>query len=82
MEDCIEIDSDHLTKENHSTSNSTTIASTFTKTTIGEFLKKDEQIEKNSTPNPMVNGKSNPNKLVISPNSIIDNSCFETCFGR
>ena len=30
----------------------------------------------------MVNYSSNPNKLVMSPNSIIDNSCFETFFGR
>ena len=38
--------------------------------------------EKDSIPNPMVNDSSNPNKLVISPNSIIDNSFFETFFGR
>ena len=30
----------------------------------------------------MVNYSSNPNKLVMSPNSIIDNSFFETFFGR
>ena len=30
----------------------------------------------------MVNDSSNPKKLVISPNSIIDNSFFETFFGR
>ena len=30
----------------------------------------------------MVNDLSNPYKLVMSPNSIIDNSCFETFFGR
>ena len=82
IEDCIEIDPSILNKEDHSTSTSTTIASTPTKTTIEEFLEKDEQIEKDSTHNPMVNGLSNPNKLVMSPNSIIDNSCFETCFGR
>jgi len=81
-EDCIEIDSYLLSKEDHSTSNPTTIASTITETTIGEFLEKDEQIEKDSTPNPMANGLSNPDKLVISLNFIIDNSCFETFFGR
>ena len=82
MEDCIEIDSYLLNKENHSTSKSTTIASTLTKTTIEEFLDKDEQIEKESTPNPMVNDLINPEKLVMSLNSIINNSCFETFFGR
>ena len=30
----------------------------------------------------MVNGLSNLDKLVMSLNSIIDNSCFETFFGR
>ena len=65
----IVIDSYLLTKEDHSTSNSTTIASTLTETTIREFLEKDEQIEKDSTLNPMVNGLSNPGKLVMSPDS-------------
>ena len=82
MEYCIEIDSYLLNKEGHSTSTSTTITSTLMETTIGEFLDKDEQIEKESTPNPMVNDLSNPRKLVMSLNSIIDNSCFETFFGR
>ena len=82
IEDYIEIDSYLLNKEDHSTSTSTTITSTLTKITIGEFLKKNEQIEKDSTPNPMVNGLSNPDQLVMSPNSIIDNSCFETFFSR
>ena len=82
MEDCIDIDSYLLSKENHSTSTSTRIASTLMETTIGEFLDKDEQIEKDSTPNPMVNDLSNPGKLVMSPNSIIDDSCFETFLGR
>jgi len=82
MEDCIEIDSYILSKEDHSTSNPTTITSTLTDTTIEEFLEKDEQIEKDSTPNPMVNDLSNPGKLVMSLNSIINNSCFETFFGR
>ena len=57
-------------------------SSTLTETTIEEFLDKDEQIEKESTPNHMVNDLSNPGKLVMSPNSIIDNSCFEKFFGR
>ena len=30
----------------------------------------------------MVNDSSNPDKLVMSPNSIIDDSYFETFFGR
>ena len=30
----------------------------------------------------MVNDSSNPDKLVMSPNSIIDNSFFQTFFGR
>ena len=55
MEDCVEIDPYLLNKEDLSISTSTTIASTLTKTTIGEFLEKDEQIEKDLTPNPMVN---------------------------
>ena len=63
MEDCIEIDPYLLNKEDLSISTSTTIASTLTKTTIGEFLDKDEQIEKESTPNPMVNDLSNPKKI-------------------
>jgi hypothetical protein len=77
MEDCIEIDPYLLNKEDLSISTSTTIASTLTKKTIGEFLNKDEQIEKESTPNPMVNHLSNPEKLVMSPNSIINNSCLK-----
>ena len=51
-------------------------------TSTEEFLEKDEQNEKDSIPNPMVNYSSNPNKLVMSPNYSIDNSCFETFFGR
>lgn len=78
MEDGIEIDSYLVNKEELSISTSTTISSTLTETTIGEFLDKDEQIEKESTPNHMVNDLSNPEKLVMSPNSIIDNSRFET----
>jgi endogenous inhibitor of DNA gyrase (YacG/DUF329 family) len=81
-EDCVRIDYNLWIKEDHSTSNSTTIYSTPTETSTEEFLKKDEQIEKNSTLNPMVNDSSNPDKLVMSPNSIIDNSFFETFFGR
>ena len=61
MEDCIEIDS-YLLNKDLSISTSTTIASTLTKTTIREFLDNDEQIEKDSTPNPMVNHLSNPEK--------------------
>ena len=82
MEDCVEIDPYLLNKEELSISTSTTISSTLTETTIEEFLDKDEQIEKDSTPNPMVNDLSNPKKLVMSSNSINDNSCFETFFGR
>jgi hypothetical protein len=82
MEDCIEIDSYLLNKEDISISTSTTISSTLMETTIEEFLKKDEQIEEDSTPNPMVTDLSNPDQLVMSSNSIIDNSCFETFFGR
>jgi hypothetical protein len=82
MEDCIEIDPYLLNKEELSISTSTTISSILTETTIGEFLNKDEQIEKDSTPNPMVNHLSNLEKLVMSPNSIINNSCFETFFVR
>ena len=66
MEDCIKIDPYLLNKEDLSISTSTTIASTLTETTIGEFLDKDEQIKKDSTPNPMVNDLSNPEKLVMS----------------
>ena len=82
IEDCVEIDPYLLNKEELSISTSTTISSTLTETTIREFLDKDEQIEKDSTPNPMVNDLSNPEKLVMSPNSIMNNSCFETLFGR
>ena len=81
-EDCMGIDYNLLSKEDHSTSNSTTIASTPTETSTKEFLEKDEQTEKDSTPNPMVNDSSNPEKLIMSPNSIIYNFCFETFFGR
>ena len=42
MENCIEIDSYLLSKEDHSTSNSTTISSTLMETTTREFLEKDE----------------------------------------
>jgi len=63
-------------KEDHSTSNSTTIASTTTKISTKEFLEMDEQNEKDSIPNPMVNDSSNPDTLVMSLNSIIGNSFF------
>ena len=76
-EECMGIDYNLWTKEAHSTSKPTKIASTPIETSIEEFLEKDEQIENDSTPNPMVNGLSNPNQLVMSLNSIIDNSCFE-----
>ena len=82
MEDCIEIDSYLFNKEELSISTSTTISPTLTEMAIEEFVDKDEQIEKESTPNHMVNDLSNPEKFVMSPNSIIDNSCFETFFGR
>ena len=82
MEDCIEIDSYLLNKEDHSSSTFTTITSTPIETFTEELLKKDEENEKDSTINPMVNVASNPNKLVMSPNSIIDNSCFQAFFGR
>ena len=81
-EDCMGIDYNLLSKEDHSTSIYTTIASTPTETSIKEFLEKDEQIEKDATLNPMVNDSSNPYKLVMSLNSIIDNYFFETFFGR
>ena len=81
-EECMGIDYNLLSKEEHSTSNSTTIASTPTKTSTEEFLEKDEQTEKDSIPNPMVNNSSNPDKLVMSPNSIIANSFFETLSSR
>ena len=67
MEDCIEIDSYILSKEYHSTFTSTTIASTLTETTTEQFLDKDEQIEKDSTPNHMVNDLSNPENFCLSP---------------
>jgi hypothetical protein len=73
MEDCMEIDSYLFNKEELSISTSTTISSTLMEATIEEFLDKDEQIEKESTPNPMVNDLSNPRKLVMSLNFIIDN---------
>ena len=76
------IDYSLLSKEDHSTSNSTTIASTPNETFTKEFLEKDEQTKEDSTLNPTVNDSSNPNKLVMSLNSIIDNSFFETFFGR
>jgi hypothetical protein len=45
-EDYVGIDSNLWSKEDHSTSNSTTIASTPVETSIEEFLEKDEQNEK------------------------------------
>ena len=76
-EDYVRIDYNLQIKEALSTSNPTTISSTPTQTSIEEFLKKDEENEKDSTINPMVNVSSNPNKLVMSPNSIIDNSYID-----
>ena len=81
-EDCVGTYYRLWNKESHSTSNPTTIAFTPMDTSTKEFLEKDEQNEKDSTLNPMVNNSSNPNKLVMSLNSMIDNSCFETFFGR
>jgi hypothetical protein len=81
-EDCVGIDYSLWSKEWHSTSNPTTIASTLTKTSTEEFLEKGEESEKYSTINPMVNDSSNPNKLVMSANFVIDNSYLETYFGR
>ena len=77
-EDCVGIEYNLWSKESHST----TIASTPMKTSTEEFLENDEQNEKDSIPNPMVNHSSNPYKLVIYPSCIIDNSYFETFFGR
>ena len=79
---CMGIDYNLLSKEDHSTSNSTTIASTPMETSTKEFIEKDEQTGKDSIPNPMINNSSNPKKLVMSLNSIIDNSGFEAFFGR
>ena len=76
-EDCVEIDYNLLSKEDNSTSNSTP-----TETSTKEFLEKDERNEKDSIPNTMVNDSSNPDKMVMSLNSIIDNSYYETFFGR
>ena len=45
-EDCMGIDYNLFSKEDNSTSNSTTIASTPTETSIEEFLKKDKENEK------------------------------------
>ena len=77
-EDYVGIDYILWSKESHYTA----IYSTPTETSTKEFLEKDEQNEKDSIPNPMVNDSSNLDKLVMSSNSIIDNSCFETFFGR
>ena len=49
-------------KEDHSSSNSTTIDSTPTKTSTEEFLEKDEENEKDLTINIMVNDSSNSNQ--------------------
>ena len=59
-EDCMGIDYNLWSEEDHSTSNYTTIASTPTQTSTEEFLEMDEQNEKDSIPNPMVNDSSNP----------------------
>jgi hypothetical protein len=69
-------------KEYPSTSNPIIIASTPMETSTKEFLEKDEENEKDSTTNLMVNDSSNPNKLVMSLNSVNDNSYFETFVGR
>lgn len=73
-EECVGIDYSLWSKEDLYTSNYTTIASTIREISTEEFLEKDEQIEKDSTSNPMVNDSSNPYKLVMYPNYIIDNS--------
>ena len=80
-EDCVGIDYNLWIKGSPSTLKPTTIASTPTKTSIEEFLKNDKENEKDSTINHMVNHSSNPNKLVMSSKSIIDNSYFKTFFG-
>ena len=54
-EDYMGIDYNLLNKEDNYASNSTTIDSTPTETSTKKFLEKDEQIEKDSTLNPMVN---------------------------
>ena len=81
-EDYVGIDYNLWSKEAPSTSKPTTIDSTPTKISTQEFLEKDEENEKDSTANPMVNDSSIPNKLEMSPNSIIDNYCLEKFFGR
>ena len=52
---CMGIDYNLWSEEDRSTSNSTTITSTPMETSTEEFLEKNEQIEKDSIPNPMVN---------------------------
>jgi hypothetical protein len=81
-EDCVGIDYNLWRKKYPSTLKPTTIASTPTETSTKEFLEKDKENEKDSTINIIVNDSSNPNKLVMSSNSITDNSCFKTFFGR
>ena len=79
---CVRIDYKLWSKEYPSTSRPTPISSTPIEKSTKEFLEKDEENEKDSTINPMVNDSSNPNKRVMSFNSIIDNSYVETLFGR
>jgi hypothetical protein len=81
-ESCVGTDYNLWSKEPPSTSKPTTITSTPTETSTEEFLEKDKENEKDSTINHMVNDSSNPNKLIMSSNSIIDNSFFKTCFSR
>ena len=80
-ESCAGIDYNIWRKEAPSTSNPITIASTPIETSTKEFLEKDKENEKDSTINHTVNDSSKPNKLVISSNSIIDNSYFKKFFG-
>ena len=81
-EACVGIYYNLWRKESPSTSNPTTIAFAPTKTSIEEFLEKDKENENDSTINYTVNDSSNPNKMVMSSNSMIDNYCFKTFFGR
>ena len=69
-EDCMGIYYNHWRKEYPSTSNSTTISSIPSETSMKEILKKDKENEKDSTINHTVNDLSNPNKLVMLLNSI------------
>ena len=81
-EACVGIDCNLWSKGTSSTSKPATIASTSKETSTRKSPEKDKENENDSTANHTVIDSSNPNKLVMFSNSILDDSFFKKLLGK